>query len=446
MNGLLKEQQEVRLSGNETCKVVKLLGGGGQGEVYRVSYRGNDHALKWYFPQSATDQQKKTLEKLIADGKPDPVFLWPESLASADGVNGYGYLMALRPPEYKSLQDFMMGKIDVSFLQLFRACIELCKAFRALHTKGLCYQDISFGNAFLRPDTGEVLVCDNDNVTANDANVGGVLGTADFMAPEVVRGDAKPSNKTDLHSLAVLLFYMLFMGHPLQGKKILGIRCWDGPARDKLFGGEPVFIFDPQDQSNEAVDLAHDPTGEAGGNAIRYWNDYYPTFFRKVVTKAFTEGLKDTDFRVNELEWLTNLTRLRDSMFKCGSCGRTTFYDADMVQSGGACNVLCKKCNQTLILPFRIRIGRNVVMLNADTKLYQHHMDDKHDFSKPVAEVSKHPTDPNIWGLKNLSGKKWTATMADGAVKDVEVGRSVPLASGIKIQFGGNVEGEIRYH
>ena len=84
-------------------------------------------------------------------------------------------------------------------------------------------------------------------------------------------------------------------------------------------------------------------------------------------------------------------------------------------------------------------------MLNAETKLYQHHHDGKHDFSKAVAEVSRHPTDPNIWGLKNTSGQKWTATMADGSFKDVEVGRSVPLASGVKVQFEGNIEGEIRY-
>ena len=257
--------------------------------------------------------------------------------------------------------------------------------------------------------------------------------------------EADPSNKTDLHSLAVLLFYMLFMGHPLSGKKILTIRCWDRPSREKLYGKEPVFIFNPQDSSNQAVDLSHDPTGEAGGNALNYW-EMYPQAFRNVVTKAFTVGISDPESRVTELEWLTALSALRDSIFKCGSCGASNFYDSETIkETENSLQGPCRKCQKELVLPFRIRIGRKTTMLNAETKLYQHHLDGKHDFSKAVAEVSRHPTDPNIWGLKNTSGQKWTATMADGSFKDVEVGRSVPLASGVKVQFEGNIEGEIRY-
>jgi hypothetical protein len=95
-------------------------------------------------------------------------------------------------------------------------------------------------------------------------------------------------------------------------------------------------------------------------------------------------------------------------------------------------------------LPPRIRIGKSVVMLNHDTKLYPHHVDDGrlYDFSAPVAAVAVHPANPNIWGLKNLSQDKWFITSAAN-VKDVEPERSVTLAVGTKIQFG-QIEGEIR--
>ena len=85
-------------------------------------------------------------------------------------------------------------------------------------------------------------------------------------------------------------------------------------------------------------------------------------------------------------------------------------------------------------------------MLNADSKLYLHHMADGHDydFSTPVAEVTRHPSDPNLWGLKNISGTKWVVTLPNGTLKDVEPGRSAPLASNTKIAFG-KVDGEIRY-
>jgi hypothetical protein len=84
-------------------------------------------------------------------------------------------------------------------------------------------------------------------------------------------------------------------------------------------------------------------------------------------------------------------------------------------------------------------------MLNHDTQLFAHHVDDQrlYDFSQPVAAVTQHPQDPSIWGLKNLSGEKWVTTTADGAIQDVGPGRSVRLAVGVKVNFG-KTEGEIR--
>jgi eukaryotic-like serine/threonine-protein kinase len=66
-----------------------------------------------------------------------------------------------------------------------------------------------------------------------------------------------------------------------------------------------------------------------------------------------------------------------------------------------------------------------------------------YDFSAPVAEVSQHPTNPDVRGLKNLAGEKWTSTAADGTVREVEPGRSVALGVGTRINFG-SAEDEIR--
>ena len=85
-------------------------------------------------------------------------------------------------------------------------------------------------------------------------------------------------------------------------------------------------------------------------------------------------------------------------------------------------------------------------MLNADATLTPHHLGsgEAFDFSTTVAEVVRHPTNLNVWGLKNLTDRKWVATLPNGTLRDVEPGRSVPLATHTKINFG-SVEGEIRY-
>jgi hypothetical protein len=52
------------------------------------------------------------------------------------------------------------------------------------------------------------------------------------------------------------------------------------------------------------------------------------------------------------------------------------------------------------------------------------------------AEVSQNPNDPTVLGLKNLSQQVWTATLADGSLRQVEPSRSIKLVNEATINFG----------
>ncbi|MGH2350064.1 MAG: protein kinase domain-containing protein [Chloroflexota bacterium] len=438
MNEILKPGQMVRTapSGME-CRVEALLGGGNQGEVYRATLAGAPVALKWYLPAAATAEQRAALEGLVKTGPPTGRFLWPMELAEAPDVPGCGYVMPLREARYKGIVDLMKRRIEPTFRTLATAGLHLSDSYLQLHAKGFCYRDISFGNVGFDPDTGDVLICDNDNVGVDGQAKGGVLGTPRFMAPEVVRGEALPSTQTDLFSLAVLLFYMFMVHHPLEGAREAAVKCLDLPAMTRLYGTEPLFIFDPADASNRPVPGCHD-------NALAFW-PIYPRFLRDLFTRAFTDGIRDPQHgRVRESEWRAAMVRLRDSLVYCPHCTVENFYDAAALRESGGRPGVCWSCGADLHLPPRIRIGKHVVLLNHDAQLFPHHVDDQrlYDFSRPAAAMAQHPTDPRIWGLKNLSDDKWVVIGGDGA-KDVAPGRSVTLALGTRIHFG-KVEGEIR--
>lgn len=437
MHQLLQLSSTVQATSGHPCTVETFLGGGGQGEVYRALLDGKPLALKWYFPEQATPAQRQNLETLIRKGPPNGQFLWPLELATSTSALGFGYLMPLREPRYQGIVDLMKGRIEPSFRALATAGLQLAQAFLELHAKGLCYRDISFGNVFFDPDTGDIQVCDNDNVAIDGQGDGGILGTPRFIAPEVVLGEAAPSTQTDLFSLAVLLFYLFHIHHPLEGKKEAAIKCFDLPAMTQLYGTEPLFIFDPHDDSNRPVPGLHD-------NALTYW-PLYPQFLRDLFTRAFTDGLRDPHERVRESEWRAALMQLRDAILYCGQCGAENFYDGEALRASGGQPGSCWSCQRPLTLPFRLRIGRGVVMLNHDTQLFPHHLDSQrlYDLSQPLAAVQRHPQNPNVWGLKNLSPAKWVITAPDGTIRDVEPGRSVTLAAGVKVHFGA-VEGEIR--
>ena len=266
-----------------SCLVEQLLGGGGQGEVYRVSVGNKPMALKWYYPHTATPQQRSCLAALVNTGPPSLQFLWPIDMVSAADVRGYGYLMPLREHRFKGMPDLLKRRIDVDFRSLASVGMNLAHGFLQLHARGLSYGDISNGNVFFDPKTGEVLICDNDNVTTESQQSGtAVMGTPRFMAPEIVRGHALPSTQTDLYSLSVLLFYLLLLHHPLEGGKEAAIRVFDEPAMTMLFGNEPVFIFDPDDESNRPVPGYQD-------NPLVFW-PIYPQFLRRSVHPGLHPG------------------------------------------------------------------------------------------------------------------------------------------------------------
>jgi DNA-binding helix-hairpin-helix protein with protein kinase domain len=408
-----------------------MLGQGGQGAVYELAMTSRESlALKWYHPRSATRAQRVALEHLIDRGAPSDRFLWPTDFVRTDAeTTGFGYAMPMRPPEYVSLVALMREKVHASFRTLATVGLELAHAFLILHSEGLCYRDISFGNVFFDPTSGRVLVCDNDNVAIDGETSSAIKGTAYFMAPEVMRGEALPSRTTDLWSLAVLLFYILLVHHPLEGRRALAHACWDEAAMRDLFGDHPLFIFDPLDNSNEPVPGVHD-------NALAYW-DLYPKFVRDLFTTAFTTGIADAkNGRVAESVWRSAMARLRDAIVYCSSCGRQNIADDP------ANAPTCWMCGTMIVLPPFLKLGRNLVALDHDTRIFNHHLRRDYDFKNAVAEVTRAPHDPSMWGLRNLGTSTWRATTGEGAEFDVQPGRVVAIVPGSRLAFDQMV-GEI---
>ena len=433
MDGELKTGTILTSESGTKYTVKSLLGAGGQGEVYDVESGGSHYALKWYFKGSATSRQKKSLETIIAKGSPDKSFLWPMELVAPQQSEVFGYIMALRPKNYKSIVDLMKNKAQPTFYTLCRTAYNAAKGYQKLHAMGAKYQDISFGNLFFDENTGDVLICDNDNVSFEGSKPGDILGTPGFMAPEIVRGEAKPSRNTDLYSLSVLLFYLFLVNHPLDGKLEASIKCMDMAARVKLYGTNPVFIFDPNNKTNRPVKGYQD-------NALIYW-PIYPEKLRQMFTKAFTEGLTSPNKRITEPQWMDLFANMMSGTMQCPKCGARVFYDMNLEKSGAAHT--CWNCQNTMQVPVKIVIGKNVVLLNQNSRLTHHHVYGDYDMDTYVGSVVQNPKNPNLWGIRNEDNVNWTYEKADGTQIPIEVGRTAGIAAGVKIHFTDAV-GEFR--
>lgn len=429
MDGELRNGMVFTSASGYKYTINKLLGEGGQGAVYDVTRDGKHVALKWYHKEKATASQKKILDNLIAKGAPDEHFLWPEDMILVDGGERFGYIMPLRPKQYSNPVALMKNRINPSFYTLCKVAYNATLAYQKLHKGGYCYSDISFGNLFFDPKTGDVLICDNDNVSVNGLDASQVLGTPRFMAPEIVLGQAKPSRNTDLYSLAVLLFYLFMVNHPLEGALEANIKCMDIHAMTLIYGKKPVFIFDPIDKSNRPVKGYQD-------NALIYW-DIIPQNLKDLFMESFTTGLKDPRKRITENTWLDTFANLMTGIIKCPNCGAEVFYDVKKEQQGVA--HICWNCGNSPKVPAKMVVGKSRILITSETKVYSHHTNGDTDMETVTGEVSVNPNNPSMWGLKNLTNGNWTYIQANGAQVPVPPGRSALITRNAKIDFGTRV-------
>ena len=417
----LKAGKKVNLTNGTACTVVKELGRGGQGIVYLVELNGQQKALKWYIT-APDDAFYKNLQNNISNGAPSDAFIWPEYLTVKEN-GSYGYVMALRPSNYYEFGNFLLAKKNFSsFNAMIAAAMKICNGFMMLHRHGLSYQDLNDGNFFIDPETGDVLICDNDNVMPQGEK-SGIMGKARYMAPEVVAGSV-PDKYSDRFSLSVVLFMLFFANHPFEGAKVVACPCMTESFEKKFYGSEAVFIYDPVRGDNRPVRGIHQ-------NVIRRW-PAFPQLLKDTFIREFSqECLENPEKRLIEQEWEKVIARVRDILVYCPYCGEETFVDE--TKQGHP----CVNCGKSIDMSTYLAIGTRKLILTNKTKLYIDR-DNKAD-----GEVMLNPADSSMLLIKNLSNDEWAAETPSGKSKIVKPQEMLPVKNGIKITFNNLAKGEI---
>lgn len=407
----LSKDSIVSLVGGGTATIVKELGRGGQGIVYLVEVCGEKKALKWYL-NAPDDKFYRNLEHNIASGAPSDAFLWPEYLTEKQH-GSYGYIMKLRPQNYYEFGNFLLAKVSFkSFTAMLSAAMRICDGFMMLHRFGYSYQDLNDGNFFIDPQTGDVLICDNDNVMPQGEK-SGIMGKARYMAPEIVAGGI-PDKYSDRFSLSVILFMLFYANHPFEGAKVVACPCMTESFEKRFYGSEALFIYDPINKSNLPVRGIHQ-------NVIRRW-PVFPQLLRDTFIEEFSkEKLQNPSSRMIEQNWKKIISTVRDSLVVCRHCAEETFVNVSNTTDK------CMNCGKDVDLSKRLVINNRSLPLINKTAIY---IDED---NTPDGVVT---TDSNGFMLiKNVSTETWTVETPSGKIKTVAPNEILPVKEGLKITF-----------
>jgi serine/threonine protein kinase len=204
----------------------KLLGRGGMGAVYVGKHResGERAAVKILSGHLADDpnfrerfkQEIETLKRLL---HPNIVQL-----------HGYGeedghlyYVMEL--VEGRSLQDELAAGRRFTWREVTRIGVAVASALKHAHDRGIIHRDLKPANLLIDfqehiklTDFGIAKLYGGTSVTAE----GGVLGTADYMAPEQADGK-QITSRCDLYALGSVLYALLTGKPPFGGRSLVQV-------------------------------------------------------------------------------------------------------------------------------------------------------------------------------------------------------------------------------
>jgi serine/threonine protein kinase len=174
-----------------------------------------------------------------------------------------------------------------------------------MHAAGLAHSDLSYNNVLIDPVTGKATIIDIDGLVVPGKFPPDVIGTPDFIAPEVMatkhlgktdKNRKLPSIQTDRHALAVMIYMYLLYRHPLRGGKIHDL----DPMKDEELGmgAKALFVEHPTDKSNRPklsdVKANSFPLGRCKQNSIfRYGSLLESTYLTKHLLMAYKIQQKD---------------------------------------------------------------------------------------------------------------------------------------------------------
>ena len=208
-------------------EIVKELGRGTMGVVYQAHDPQIDRmvALKVLRPDRVVSQD--FVLRFLREAKAIGRISHPNIVTVYDVGQDHGTIyIAMEYLEGRPLNEVIKGK-TLPMDEAVGMCVQVADALGYAHRQGITHRDIKPSNIILAPDNrikltdfGIARIEDPD--VAQQTQVGDILGTPVYMAPEQVMGQ-RADGRTDLYALGVIAYEMMAGQRPFGGGNIAAI-------------------------------------------------------------------------------------------------------------------------------------------------------------------------------------------------------------------------------
>jgi serine/threonine-protein kinase len=204
-------------------RIESLLGEGGMGQVFRATdtATGDVVALKVIKPElTAEEHARRFVHEARAAGEVEHRNL--VGVTGAGEAGGRRYL-AMRFVAGSSVAQRIEADGPLPIPAVARLARHVAAGLDALHAAGLVHRDVKPSNIMLDADSVAALT-DFGLAKGSDysalTTAGQAIGTIDYMAPEVIKGQA-PTAASDIYALGCVVYECLAGRAPFGGRGML---------------------------------------------------------------------------------------------------------------------------------------------------------------------------------------------------------------------------------
>lgn len=295
--------------------VESLLGKGGQGTVVRLK---SQQGLAAKILHMGSEREREALKNRIAFLRSLPLGDLPVAMpvdSLAPPLVGYTMQLLrdmepatslLRPPRNSGMRLPEWYASRGGLMRRLRVMAKSCDILSEIHSRGLCYGDVSPRNLFVNEKGVEAQVwfIDADNLKFDNRLDGLKIYTPGYGAPEVISGRSGATTLSDAHSMAVIAFQCLTMLHPLMGDMVAE---GEPELEEQALLGKLSWIEDERDRSN------------ACSHGVPRQLVLSPKL-RTTFGKYFKEGLNGPHCRPGVAALAQALHSAADFLLPCSSC------------------------------------------------------------------------------------------------------------------------------
>ena len=334
-----------------------------------------------------------------------------------------------------------------NWLSYFQVCVNIARGVKRLHAAGLAHSDLSYKNVLVDPASRTAAIIDIDGLVVPGLFPPDVIGTADFIAPEVLSSkhlDVKDPNRklpnrlTDLHALAVMIYMSLLYRHPLKGGKIHDL---DTEKDDLLaMGAKALFIEHPTDKSNRPKLNQLNPKELPWADVSKVPYTITGPYLKALFDRAFIDGLHNPMQRPTANEWEDALLKTTDLMQPCSNpaCDQKWYvFDNTNRPACPFCGTPHKGTLPVLDLYYQFRESvwkpeNHRLMVYSNQYLFQWHANRNVIRNEKLTQEQKVPVGyftfhQGRWGLVNQKLD---------SLKDITEDKEIPLGSMVELTDG----------